>query len=152
MNIDISIDGKFAKRFLDAALEGVTKKTESSLKVAAIKAEQIILDRTEKGVGYKGRFAPYSSGYAKAKRAGWKKTTSRKGFSGDTSGIVNLMVTGNMLSSITHKVKKDQARLFFTRATEAKKAAFNNAKRPFFGLNQGEMDQVRRAFVRKFES
>jgi hypothetical protein len=152
VNIDISIDGKFAKRFLDAAIEGITKKTESSLKVAAIKAEQIILDRTEKGIGYQGRFARYSSGYAKAKRAGWKKTPKRKGFSGDASGIVNLMVTGNMLGAITHKAKKDQARLFFTRATEAKKAAFNNAKRPFFGLNAGEIDQVRRAFVRKFET
>lgn len=111
---------------------------------------QIILDRTEKGIGVDGPFKRYSPAYAKAKAEGWSKAgTTRRAFGGDSSGIVNLTVHGEMLSSIQQRsLGSNTVEIFFGRSTEAKKAAFNQKTRKFFGFNRAEMDRLQAFFIK----
>ena len=102
------------------------KRTPLGLSRAALKGINIIQDGLDKGQGFEGTLAPYSDAYALIKRA--KK--------GSNAYVVNLMWSGNMRGSITHKHDKDSATIFFSRATEAKKGAMLNKKRPFFGINE----------------
>ena len=150
MELNIKADSSAIKRMMLAVTADLDITTKQGLCAAAQYAETLILNRTAKGTGVNGRFAPYSKGYAEAKGKGWSKSASRIGFGGDASGVVNLMVHGTMLSSMTHTCQSDRARIFFGRATEAKKAAFNHAKRPFFALNAGERDKVGLFFKRQF--
>ena len=103
----------------------VKKRTPLGLSRAALKGINIIQDGLDKGQGFEGTLAPYSDAYALIKRA-------KKG----SSQVVNLTWSGNMRNSITHKHDNDSATIFFTRATEAKKGAMLNKKRPFFGINE----------------
>ena len=60
----------------------------------------------------------------------------------------NLSVSGNMLSSLTSSVDNRAATIFFSRATEAEKAAKNNATRPFFGFSDLEEKALGKVFFR----
>ena len=114
-------------------LLGSTKK---ALSLTAQKGVEIILDRTEKGVGFKGRFKPYSKKYFLQK--------SKK----DKTGIVNLMMTGQMLGAMTTKANRKQAEIFFVGREQNKKATFNNIKRPFMGFNKREEKRLAKVFER----
>lgn len=114
-------------------LLGSTKK---ALSLTAQKGVEIILDRTEKGVGFKGKFQPYSKKYFLQK--------SKK----DKTGIVNLMMTGQMLGAMTTKANRKQAEIFFVGREQNKKATFNNIKRPFMGFNKREEKRLAKVFER----
>lgn len=125
------------------------------VKVLSMTAQQginVILERTEQGYGYQGKFKPYSPQYATSKAQGWPGTSTRRAFSGDPSGVVNLNVSGNMLGSMRSKMDRINltAEIAFSRAAESKKAFFNNQIRPFFGFNQKEKNDLRKFFYRKF--
>jgi hypothetical protein len=141
MKISMTID----KAGLDAkmlALKAIEQKIPIAISRAAQYTEGLILARTAKGDGVDGKFEQYSTGYADAKRDGWAGTRSRQGFGGDASGIVNLMVHGTMLAAMQTSAEGNTARIHFGRATEARKAAFNHAQRPFFAVNNKERDQI----------
>ena len=126
-------------------------KREVALNRTAMLGTNIILDRTSKGEGYGGRFSAYSPEYAKRKSEGWEGSGRVRGFGGDASGVVNLKVRGEMLSSIVHKANKNEAEIFFSRAAEAKKAAMNNELRPFFGFNKAEKERLVKYFMRQMQ-
>jgi len=128
-----------------------SKDIVKALSTTAQQGIVVILDRTKKGKGYETRFKRYSPQYARAKAQGWPRSKTRRAFGGDPSGKVNLMVSGNMLSSIKSTVDKPQltAELSFSRATEAKKAYWNNQIRPFFGFNQREQKFLRKFFYKR---
>ena len=66
---------------------------------------QRILDRTARGVDAQGQpFAPYSAGYAEAKREAL-----------GSGGTVDLMVSGEMMRAITIEATDDTVSLFFAR-------------------------------------
>jgi len=44
-----------------------------------------------------------------------------------------------------------EAEIFFTRGTEAKKAAMNNEKRPFFGFSRNERKKLVSVFERNLK-
>ena len=92
----------------------------------------MILARTADGVGFKdGAFRPYSPAYA--------------AFKSSRGGITpNLFLSGNMLGAMTSKANHRRAVIFFSRAKESKKAAFNNKTRPFFGFSRDEERQLLR--------
>jgi len=124
---------------VESMLKGLPKKLDSKVnKALAATAERgigMILDRTEKGLGYKGKFANYSAQYAKF------RLDNGRGKNPD------LNYTGKMLGSMRSQVNKDRtAEIKFSRLSEAKKAAWNNQKRPFFGFNQKEKSYLRRFF------
>lgn len=152
MNVNLSLNVAEVQKSLNKSKAEIQALVEKSLLKTAQYGTQIILDRTEKGVGYLGPFAPYSPAYRKAKAAGWKATPKRRGFGGDSSGVVNLSVHGTMLSSIQQRaLSQNTARIYFGRATEAKKAAFNDERRPFFGFSSKEQDTLSRFFQRDFK-
>ncbi len=102
----------------------------SSLNRTAILGVQIIKERTDRGVGYMGAFAPYSAGYAK-----WKaKITPER--------TVNLQLTNEMLGAMASEAAGNTAKIYFTRKPAAEKAAWNNRTRPFFGFNQKEVSRL----------
>ena len=114
-------------------LLGSVKK---ALSITAEKGVQIILDRTEKGIGFKGKFEPYSEKYLIQK--------SKK----DKTGIVNLMMTGQMLGAMTTKANRRQAEIFFIGSNQNKKATFNNRTRPFMGFDKREEKRLAKVFER----
>ena len=114
-------------------LLGSVKK---ALSITAEKGVQIILDRTEKGIGFKGKFKPYNKQYLFEK--------SKK----DKSGIVNLMMTGQMLGAMTTKANRRQAEIFFIGSNQNRKATFNNRTRPFMGFDKREEKRLAKVFER----
>lgn len=151
MNTSAVIDTTEVDRLFKKLGSQYSKDIVTALSATAQQGIVLILDRTEKGKGYKGQFKPYTPEYARSKAEGWPRTKTRSAFGGDPSGKVNLMVTGNMLSSIRSKVDKPNltAELGFTRATEAKKAFWNNRIRPFFGFNTKEKNALRKFFYKR---
>ena len=126
---------------IEKALKKKGKDVKQSFKRAlSITAQQginIIEDRTQSGVGYKGgMFKPYTEKYRIFRK--------KKGRGKD----VDLQFTGRMLGSMTSKATGKKATIFFTRGEEAKKAAMNDKKRPFFGFNRQEERQLAKVFFR----
>lgn len=142
---------QFNSKALERKLAEIERKMPSRIDTAVFKAAQkginYILARTEKGYGYKGAFAPYSSDYAIAKAEGWPRTASRSGFGGDPSGIVNLMVTGQMLGSLAAFKRRGYAVISANRASEAKKVYYNHKLRPFMGFTKTERRKLSNLFA-----
>ena len=109
-------------------------RVDEGLNQAALLARQLIKDRTAQGIGVNGRFRAYSASY--------ELHRLQRGF----SATPNLFYTGKMLGSMAIKNGKGYAELYFRGAAENKKAAMNNELRPFFALNDKEMDQVANKF------
>lgn len=153
MKLEIKIDSAQVQKDLKKTKLEINRLISKTLLKTAQYGTQIILDRTEKGFGYEGKFAPYSPAYRKAKAQGWNKAgSSRRAFGGDKSGIVNLTVHGEMLSSIQQRsLGSNVVEIYFGIATEAKKAAFNNQKRKFFGFNAGEQDKLSKFFYKELK-
>ena len=151
MRFLVTILPKAFQKLAGKAVSEKLKHREKALNRTAILGTNIILDRTAKGEGFDGKFEPYSAGYAMRKSLGWEGSGQTRGFGGDASGMVNLRVSGQMLGSITHKSNQNKAEIFFSRATEAKKAAMNNKLRPFFGFNDAEKDRLVKYFMRQMQ-
>ena len=135
MKVDLSIDTKRLQAKLKATQKEIDVKVKKALLQTAQFGTTIILDRTEVGVGYVGKFKPYTSSYSAFRAKRGRKTTP------------DLNFTGKMLGSIqSRNVKKGVAEIYFSRATEAKKAAFNNELRPFFGFNVQEQNRLAKFF------
>ena len=49
---------------------------------------------------------------------------------------------------MTTKANGKQAEIFFSRATESKKAAMNNKTRPFFGFSRKEQQRLSEVFFK----
>ena len=114
----------------------VSGSIKKALSITAQSGINIIQERTSKGIGYKGKFKPYTSDYAAFRRS--------KG-----RGVLpDLEFTSQMMSSITSKADNEKAVIFFTRATESKKAAMNEKTRPFFGFSRQEQRQLSKIFFK----
>ena len=152
MNVKFDID----TRKLDAELKKMGRalpaKIDKTLLQTAQFGTNLILDRTAKGVGFTGRFKSYTPEYVKRKGQGWSSTGRTRGFGGAPTSPVNLTLRGEMLGAMASaKVKSGVAKIYFTRSTEAKKAAFNNKTRPFFGFNNLEEDRLRKFFANRIK-
>ena len=146
------IDTRDVDRLFERIDKQFSKDIVKALDVTAQKGITMILDRTAKGKGYEFRFARYTPEYAKRKAEGWPRSQNRPAFGGDPSGKVNLQVSGRMLSAMKRTLNKPKltAEITFSRAEEAKKAYYNNQKRPFFGFNQREKQYLKRFFYGVF--
>ena len=118
-------------------------KINNALHKGALLGSTIIKKRTVKGMGINTRLRPYSPKYAQMKRTGWKATKSRPSFSGDSSGVVNLTVSGEMLNAMTGFKGNLESYVGFTSSTEAKKALGNHQTRRFFGFSAKERSEIR---------
>jgi len=152
MKIDFVFDSKRLERELSKMQKSMPQAVDRVLLQTAQFGTNIILDRTERGYGYAGRFNAYTPEYVKRKGQGWSSTGKTRGFGGAPTSPVNLNLRGEMLGSMASaKVKSGVAKIYFTRQTEAKKAAFNNKTRPFFGFNQREQDRLRKFFFNRIK-
>ena len=151
MDIKIGSNAKDIARRVGKKGKDLSDSVKLALSRTAQAGVNIIEDRTREGKGIDGAFRKYSPSYQKAKSSGWPKTDKRKGFGGDSTGIVNLSVHGTMLGSMTTRANGRQAEIFFTRATESKKAAMNNKTRPFFGFNRKEEKRLGQVFFRNLK-
>jgi len=90
--------------------------------------KSIILDRTKLGKGINSAFKPYTPEYM--------AVLSEEGKPSDTVDLYN---TGQMLRSMqTKQLNSRTVQIYFDNREAAKKAAFNNEVRPFFGFSAKE--------------
>ncbi len=140
MQVNIKTNAKKVEKALKQKGKDVSQSLKKALSITAQQGINIIEDRTDKGVGFKGgAFKAYSEKYNAFRR--------KKGRGSD----VDLQFTGRMLGSMTSKADRKEATIFFTRAEEAKKAAMNNKTRPFFGFNRQEEKQLAKIFFRNIK-
>ena len=94
--------------------------------------KSIILDRTKLGKGINSAFKPYTPEYM--------AVLSEEG---KPDSPVDLYNTGQMLRSMqTKQLNSRTAQIYFDNPEAAKKAAFNNETRPFFGFSAKEEKQL----------
>ena len=140
MQFSIKTNAKKIEKALKKKGKDVGKSMKRALSITAQQGINIIEARTEDGVGYKGgAFKGYSAKYAKFRR---DKGRGKN---------VDLQFSGRMLGSMTSKADRKKAKIFFTRAEEAKKAAMNDKTRPFFGFNRQEEKQLANVFFRNIK-
>ena len=137
MQVKISSNAGKVERTLKKKGKDVSKSMKRALSRTALAGINIIEDRTEAGIGYKGgAFKPYSEKYNAFRREEGRGSN------------VDLQFSGRMLGSMTSKADSKKATIFFTRAEESKKAAMNNKSRPFFGFNRQEEKNLAMVFFR----
>jgi|TARA_B110000259_G_scaffold111830_1_gene127733 hypothetical protein len=137
MEVNIKSNAKEVSKRIGKKGKELSASIKRALSITAQSGINIIEARTSKGVGFKGgKFKDYTPIYA-AFRA-----SKGRGNNPD------LQFTGQMLSSMTSRASSKQAEIFFTRATESKKAAMNNKSRPFFGFSRKEEKQLGEVFFR----
>lgn len=116
---------KIAKRLDDR----INRNKIKAMTATTLSGVTTIELRTKQSQSYKGKeFKKYSPAYAaKRERAGLTTTP-------------DLSFKGTMLNSLTGKADKKEGVIFFSRATESRKAAFNNKTRPFMGFSKKERE------------
>ena len=94
--------------------------------------KSIILDRTKLGKGINSAFKPYTPEYMAVLEE-----------EGKPSDTVDLYNTGQMLRSMqTKQLNSRTVQIYFDNPEAAKKAAFNNEARPFFGFSAKEEQRL----------
>jgi hypothetical protein len=137
MQFKVKSNAKAIEKRTNKRGKELSRSLKRALTITAAQAELIIKDRTAKGTGYKGgAFDPYSADYLKF------RTGKGRG------SIPDLEFKGDMLNAMTQKVDRKKAVIFFSGASESKKAAMNNKGRPFFGLSDKEQDRLGRTFFK----
>jgi hypothetical protein len=121
-------------------LTKITKQSQRDISRGITKAigktgslgKEIILDRTELGKGINSAFKAYTPEYMAVLEE-----------EGKPSDTVDLYNTGKMLRSMqTKQLNSRTAQIYFDNPEAAKKAAFNNETRPFFGFSAKEEKQL----------
>ena len=137
MDIKINTNAKDVAKRIGKKGKELSASVKKALSITAQVGINIIEARTSKGVGFKGgKFKKYTPLYAAFRVSRGRSTNP------------DLQFTGQMLGSMTSRSSSRQADIFFSRATESKKAAMNNIKRPFFGFNNREEKQLGEVFFR----
>lgn len=150
VNVNLGVSASMDTRGLERRLKMLERKMpqliDNALSKTAQKGAEIITTKASRGLGAFAPFAPYSASYATSKKEGWEASPSRPSFSGDTSGRVNLMVTGRMWAALTTRKSRGYATIYFNRAEEAKKAFYNNERREFMGFNRTSQKRLFKIF------
>jgi len=136
MDIRLQTNAKEIARRVGKKGKELSASVKRALLITAQQGVNVIQDRTAKGVGYKGVFASYTPEYASFRSEKGRGTKP------------DLNFTGQMLGAMTVTANSKQAEIFFSRATESKKAAMNDKKRPFFGFNDQEEKQLGKVFFK----
>lgn len=141
LKIDIKTFPEDFTKITRAQRRDVKRGVTKGIAAAALKGKEIIDERTSRGMGINGEFAEYPEKYKTWLEAAGYPTTP-----------VDLENEGDMLRSMQAKVtSSNEAMLYFDNATQAKKAAFNNQSRPFFGFNDKEEKRLADVFRKQLE-
>lgn len=137
MDVNIKSNAKQVSKRIGKKGKELSESVKHALLRTALEGKAIIQDRMTAGKAIKGGdFKPYNDAYAAFRR--------QKG----RSDRPDLKFSKLMFNSITVKANSKQAEIFFTRATEAKKAAMNNKSRPFFGFSRKEENTLGKVFFK----
>ena len=137
MKIDITLNTKAFETRLKEIERTMPRDIDNALFATAQYGENIILARTKKGMGINGSFKAYTPKYALFRKAKGRGSN------------VDLNFTGQMLNSMTARKGRGFAEIKFTRATESRKAYWNNRSRPFFGFNMAEKSKLATFFAKR---
>jgi hypothetical protein len=137
MDIQITVDDKAAKRLLSRKQKQLKAEIKRGLIRAAFRGIKLIGERMDAGKEIKGgNFKPYDREYALFRRSKGRGTKP------------DLQFTRRMRQSMVSRATSKEARIFFSRPEEAKKAQANNKTRPFFGFNQRDESEIKRVFFK----
>ena len=135
MQVKITDNIDYVRRRVGKRGEELSASIKKALSITAHAGINIIEARTSKGKCFKGgSFKKYTPLYAAFRNSRGRGTRP------------DLQFTGQMLSAMTSRASQSQAEIFFSRATESKKAAMNNKTRPFFGFSAKEQKQLGEVF------
>ena len=137
MKIDITLNTKAIKTRLKNIERTMPSDIDKALYATAQYGINLILARTKKGAGINGSFKAYTPKYALFRKAKGRGSN------------VDLNFTGQMLNSVTARKNRGYAEIGFTRATESRKAYWNNKSRPFFGFNRSEKSKLATFFAKR---
>ena len=97
-----------------------------------------IQKRTSQGIDVNGQtFKEYTGPYAAFRRS-----------KGRPVNKVTLIFTGRMRGAMTSGLSGQDGLIFFSSRAESKKAAMNNRKRQFFGLNRKDTRAIRDVYYK----
>jgi len=115
-----------------------SKNQKPAMAATVLQAQTIIKKRTSAGVDVNGKaFAPYSNAYSAFRSKSGRSTTP------------DLMFSGRMMASMKATASSRRGVLFFSRAEESKKAAFNNRTRKFFDLSKKELERLQNVYFKR---
>lgn len=115
-----------------------TKNHKLAMRRAAAEGVNRINKRTSLGLDVNEQpFRPYSESY-KGFREGKGRPVDK----------VKLIFTGKMRGAMTSGLQGQDGLIFFSSRAESKKAASNNEKRPFFGLNRKDTRSIRDVYLK----
>lgn len=137
MQIKIDTNVKDVARRIGKKGKELSDSVKYALSRTALKGKDIIQDRMTAGKAIKGgNFKKYDSVYSAFRSSKGRGTKP------------DLQFTGQMMSSMSAVSTSRYAEIYFTRATESKKAAMNDKKRPFFGFSRKEQKTLGKTFER----
>lgn len=141
IKIDVKTFPKDFTKITRAQRRDVKRGVTRGIRAAAIKGKEIIDERTSRGMGINGKFDDYPEKYKT-----WLEAA------GYPTSPVDLENEGDMLRSMQAKVtSSNEAMLYFDNSLQAKKAAFNNQSRPFFGFNDKEEKRLADVFRKQLK-
>jgi hypothetical protein len=115
-----------------------TKNHKVAMRRAAAEGLNRIQKRTSLGLDVNEQpFRPYSNAYR-----GFRQSKGRP------VDKVKLIFTGKMRGSMASGLQGQDGLIFFSSRAESKKAAMNNRKRQFFGLNRKDTRAIRDVYFK----
>lgn len=138
--ITVSIDTKprDLRKMVEKLGRTFTKNHKRAMRRAAAEGLNRIQKRTSLGLDINEQpFRPYSEAYK-----GFRQSKGRP------VDKVKLIFTGKMRKSMQSGLRGQDGFIFFDSRAESKKAAMNNRKRPFFGLNKSDTRAIRDVYFK----
>ena len=138
--IKVSIDTKprDLRKMVQRLGRTFTKNHKVAMRRAAAEGVNRIQKRTSLGLDlHEQPFRPYSDAYK-----GFRQSKGRP------VDKVKLIFTGRMRGAMTSGLSGQDGLIFFSSRAESKKAAMNNRKRQFFGLNRKDTRAIRDVYFK----
>lgn len=138
--IKVNIDTKprDLRKMVEKLGRTFTQNHKRAMRRAAAEGVNRINKRTSLGLDVNEQpFRPYSDAYK-----GFRKSKGR-----DTDKV-KLIFTGKMRGAMTSGLQGQDGLIFFSSRAESKKAALNNRRRQFFGLNRSDTRAIRDVYFR----
>lgn len=138
IKISISTKPRDLRKIVGNLRQSFTKNHKRAMRRAAAEGLNRIQKRTSLGLDINEQpFRPYSEAYK-----GFRKDKGRP------VDKVRLIFTGRMRKSMQSGLQGQDGLIYFDSRAESRKAAFNNRKRPFFGLNRGDQRAISRVYLK----
>lgn len=142
----ITIDTKPIEITINS-INDLLNDTRAVLSEVNLFAKQLILQKTARGVDWKGKkFEDYDPSYVKARQ--------EKGL---PTAYADLFATGHMMGAIKTQVKGDTGKIYFSSKHEAEKAGYHNVgdgvpERRFFDLTPADVSGAQKIVTEWFDN